>query len=115
MTPYLDKAMARIPSLADAGVRTFFCGPESFTADVVRGQNDGTEYATYTFHSSSKRRSSTLALRVFELHLHWQGSVNQGALIGLCDKNSSQAIETVGPIAALTLVKPLPITSLMGP
>ncbi len=35
MTPYLDKAMARIPSLADAGVRTFFCGPESFTADVA--------------------------------------------------------------------------------
>ena len=35
MTPYLEKAMARIPSLADTGVRTFFCGPESFTADIA--------------------------------------------------------------------------------
>jgi glycine cleavage system aminomethyltransferase T/glycine/D-amino acid oxidase-like deaminating enzyme len=34
MEPYLAKAMDRIPSLADTGVRTFFCGPESFTSDV---------------------------------------------------------------------------------
>ena len=35
MTPFLEKAMDRIPSLATAGIRTFFCGPESFTADVA--------------------------------------------------------------------------------
>ena len=35
MTPHLERAMQRIPSLADAGVRTFFCGPESFTADAA--------------------------------------------------------------------------------
>jgi glycine cleavage system aminomethyltransferase T/glycine/D-amino acid oxidase-like deaminating enzyme len=34
MEPYLWQALQRIPSLADTGVRTFFCGPESFTADV---------------------------------------------------------------------------------
>ncbi len=34
MEPYLAGAMNRIPSLAETGVRTFFCGPESFTADV---------------------------------------------------------------------------------
>jgi glycine cleavage system aminomethyltransferase T/glycine/D-amino acid oxidase-like deaminating enzyme len=34
MEPYLAAAMERIPSLAETGVRTFFCGPESFTADV---------------------------------------------------------------------------------
>ncbi|HEX7993591.1 MAG TPA: FAD-dependent oxidoreductase [Streptosporangiaceae bacterium] len=34
MEPYLAKAMDRIPSLAETGVRTFFCGPESFTSDV---------------------------------------------------------------------------------
>ena len=33
LEPYLGPALARIPALADAGVRTFFCGPESFTAD----------------------------------------------------------------------------------
>ena len=31
--PYLSKAMDRFPSLHDAGVRTMFCGPESFTSD----------------------------------------------------------------------------------
>jgi len=35
MTPFLEKAMERIPSLDSAGIRTFFCGPESFTADVA--------------------------------------------------------------------------------
>ena len=34
MEPFLGPAMDRIPSLAEIGVRTFFCGPESFTSDV---------------------------------------------------------------------------------
>jgi glycine cleavage system aminomethyltransferase T/glycine/D-amino acid oxidase-like deaminating enzyme len=32
--PYLERALARIPSLSDVGVRILFCGPESFTPDV---------------------------------------------------------------------------------
>ncbi len=34
MGPFLEKTMARIPVSADVGIRTFFCGPESFTADL---------------------------------------------------------------------------------
>ncbi len=34
LEPFLGPALARVPCLADTGVRTFFCGPESFTADV---------------------------------------------------------------------------------
>ena len=34
LEPYLGPALARIPCLIETGVRTFFCGPESFTADV---------------------------------------------------------------------------------
>ena len=34
MEPFLGPAMNRIPCLAEIGVRTFFCGPESFTSDV---------------------------------------------------------------------------------
>jgi len=34
MTPYLEQAMKRIPAARDAGVHTFFCGPESFTPDM---------------------------------------------------------------------------------
>jgi heterotetrameric sarcosine oxidase gamma subunit len=34
MEPFLGRALDRIPVLSETGVRTFFCGPESFTADV---------------------------------------------------------------------------------
>ena len=34
MEPFLGPALDRIPVLSETGVRTFFCGPESFTADV---------------------------------------------------------------------------------
>jgi glycine cleavage system aminomethyltransferase T/glycine/D-amino acid oxidase-like deaminating enzyme len=33
MTPYLERAMKRVPSMLDAGIQLFFCGPESFTPD----------------------------------------------------------------------------------
>ena len=34
MTPFLEVAMQRFPALEDAGIRTLFCGPESFTDDL---------------------------------------------------------------------------------
>ena len=34
MESFLGPALDRIPVLSETGVRTFFCGPESFTADV---------------------------------------------------------------------------------
>ena len=34
MTPHLERAMWRYPGLEGVGLRTFFCGPESFTPDV---------------------------------------------------------------------------------
>lgn len=33
MAPALETAMSRVPITLEAGVRTFFCGPESFTPD----------------------------------------------------------------------------------
>jgi glycine cleavage system aminomethyltransferase T/glycine/D-amino acid oxidase-like deaminating enzyme len=35
MGPFLETAMARVPVTMEAGVRTFFCGPESFTPDLM--------------------------------------------------------------------------------
>ena len=32
--PYVERAMVRIPALAEVGISKFFCGPESFTPDV---------------------------------------------------------------------------------
>ncbi|HET7762445.1 MAG TPA: FAD-binding oxidoreductase, partial [Phycicoccus sp.] len=37
MAPFLEKAMARVPVTLDVGVRTFFCGPESFMPDLSPG------------------------------------------------------------------------------
>ena len=35
MAPFLETAMARVPVTLEVGVRTFFCGPESFTPDLL--------------------------------------------------------------------------------
>ena len=32
--PYLERAMDRFPRLREAGIKTMFCGPESFTSDL---------------------------------------------------------------------------------
>ena len=34
MTPYLEKAMNRVPRTLEVGIKKFFCGPESFTPDL---------------------------------------------------------------------------------
>jgi glycine cleavage system aminomethyltransferase T/glycine/D-amino acid oxidase-like deaminating enzyme len=34
MTPFLERAMARVPITAEVGMRKLFCGPESFTPDL---------------------------------------------------------------------------------
>ena len=34
MTPFLERAMSRVPVSMDVGIRKFFCGPESFTPDL---------------------------------------------------------------------------------
>ena len=45
--PFLTRAMDRFPSLHDAGVRTMFCGPESFTADSMPQLGESPELAGY--------------------------------------------------------------------
>jgi heterotetrameric sarcosine oxidase gamma subunit len=34
MTPFLERAMARVPITAEVGMKKLFCGPESFTPDL---------------------------------------------------------------------------------
>jgi len=34
LTPFLESAMVRFPVLENAGIKTLFCGPESFTDDI---------------------------------------------------------------------------------
>jgi 4-methylaminobutanoate oxidase (formaldehyde-forming) len=35
MGPYVERAMSRVPITLESGIRTFFCGPESFTPDLA--------------------------------------------------------------------------------
>jgi 4-methylaminobutanoate oxidase (formaldehyde-forming) len=47
MGPYVEKAMRRIPISAETGVRTFFCGPESFTPDLAPIVGEAPELKNY--------------------------------------------------------------------
>ncbi len=47
MTPWLEAAMRRVPGSLTAGVRTFFCGPESFTPDLSPLVGEAPEVAGY--------------------------------------------------------------------
>ena len=35
MGPFVERAIARVPVVETVGIRTFFCGPESFTPDLA--------------------------------------------------------------------------------
>lgn len=47
MAPFLEKAMARVPVTLEVGVRTFFCGPESFTPDLAPAVGEAPGIANY--------------------------------------------------------------------
>lgn len=47
MTPYLEKAMARVPKSLEVGVKKFFCGPESFTPDLRPVVGEAPELRNY--------------------------------------------------------------------
>lgn len=47
MGPYVQKAMSRIPVTLEAGVRKFFCGPESFTPDLQPVVGEAPELKNY--------------------------------------------------------------------
>ncbi len=47
MAPYVEKAMARVPVTIEAGVKKFFCGPESFTPDLQPVVGEAPELKNY--------------------------------------------------------------------
>ncbi|NOU27384.1 MAG: FAD-dependent oxidoreductase [Polyangiaceae bacterium] len=47
MGPYVEKAMQRVPISLEAGVRKFFCGPESFTPDLQPIVGEAPEVKNY--------------------------------------------------------------------
>lgn len=47
MTPFLEKAMSRIPATLELGIKKFFCGPESFTPDLRPVVGEAPELKNY--------------------------------------------------------------------
>ncbi|MBK8938731.1 MAG: GcvT family protein [Polyangiaceae bacterium] len=47
MGQYVERAMSRIPLSLEVGVRKFFCGPESFTADLAPCVGEAPELKNY--------------------------------------------------------------------
>ena len=47
MGPYVEKAMSRVPVSFETGIRKFFCGPESFTADLSPVVGEAPELRNY--------------------------------------------------------------------
>ena len=47
MGPYVERAMSRVPISTETGIRTFFCGPESFTPDLAPIVGEAPEIANY--------------------------------------------------------------------
>ena len=47
MGPYVEAAMRRVPVTMETGIRTFFCGPESFTPDLQPVVGEAPELRNY--------------------------------------------------------------------
>ncbi len=47
MAPYLERAMSRVPVSEQAGIKKFFCGPESFTPDLQPIVGEAPELKNY--------------------------------------------------------------------
>jgi glycine cleavage system aminomethyltransferase T/glycine/D-amino acid oxidase-like deaminating enzyme len=47
LTPFLEKAMERVPITLEVGIRKFFCGPESFTPDLAPVIGEAPELRNY--------------------------------------------------------------------
>ena len=47
MGPYVEAAMSRVPRTFETGIRTFFCGPESFTPDLQPIVGEAPELKNY--------------------------------------------------------------------
>lgn len=47
MGPYVERAMQRVPISMETGVKTFFCGPESFTPDLQPVVGEAPELKNY--------------------------------------------------------------------
>eukprot|EP01080_Neovahlkampfia_damariscottae_P006234 gene6234-10240_t len=71
MTPFLDKAMNRVPISLDSGVKLFFCGPESFTPDLSPIIGEAPELRNYFVGAGLNSIGIATGGGVGRLLAHW--------------------------------------------
>jgi heterotetrameric sarcosine oxidase gamma subunit len=71
MAPYIEEAMQRVPALETAGIHKFFCGPESFTPDLMPLMGEAPELRNYFVAAGFNSLGILLAGGVGQVLAHW--------------------------------------------
>jgi 4-methylaminobutanoate oxidase (formaldehyde-forming) len=71
MAPYLETAMARVPVTVGAGIKKFFCGPESFTPDLRPVVGEAPELRNYFVAAGLNSIGILTGAGIGRLLAHW--------------------------------------------
>jgi len=71
MTPFVEKAMSRVPITMDVGIKKFFCGPESFTPDLQPIIGEAPELRNYFVAAGLNSIGILAAGGIGRIMAHW--------------------------------------------
>jgi 4-methylaminobutanoate oxidase (formaldehyde-forming) len=71
MTPYVEKAMNRVPASLEMGLKKLFCGPESFTPDLAPCLGESPELSNYFVAAGLNSIGILTGGGVGRLMAHW--------------------------------------------
>ncbi|MCP4359861.1 MAG: FAD-dependent oxidoreductase [Chloroflexi bacterium] len=71
MMPYIEEAMKRVPILETAGIHKFFCGPESFTPDLMPLMGEAPELQNFFVAAGFNSLGILLGGGAGQVLAHW--------------------------------------------
>ncbi len=71
MGPFLEKAMSRVPITQELGIKKFFCGPESFTADLSAIIGEAPELKNYFVTAGLNSVGIIMGPGLGKMMAHW--------------------------------------------
>jgi len=71
MEPFLEKAMSRVPISKELGIKKFFCGPESFTADLAAIIGEAPELKNYFVAAGLNSVGIIMGPGLGKMMAHW--------------------------------------------
>jgi 4-methylaminobutanoate oxidase (formaldehyde-forming) len=71
MAPYIEEAMKRVPVLETAGIHKFFCGPESFTPDLMSLMGEAPELRNFFVAAGFNSLGILLGGGAGQVLAHW--------------------------------------------